>query len=176
MLAAAQVEPASTVENQTVENQQVEDPPTMKFTWTIENFSRLNTKKHYSDVFVVGGYKWYFSVLSMMYSKLDFNLCLLVIGILTCLGAVLFRRILIFPKGNNVDYLSMYLDVADSGTLPYGWSRYAQFSLGVVNQIHNKFSIRKGIFSLPLLPYHVKSCVFCSLVIFYRIFQVYLCT
>ncbi|GMN39634.1 hypothetical protein TIFTF001_008866 [Ficus carica] len=110
MEVAAQVEPASTVENQTVENQQVEDPPTMKFTWTIENFSRLNTKKHYSDVFVVGGYKW---------------------------------RILIFPKGNNVDYLSMYLDVADSGTLPYGWSRYAQFSLGVVNQIHNKFSIRK---------------------------------
>lgn len=60
LMVAAQVEPASTVENQTVENQQVEDPPTMKFTWTIENFSRLNTKKHYSDVFVVGGYKWYF--------------------------------------------------------------------------------------------------------------------
>lgn len=53
MLVVSQVEPASTVESQ-----QVEDPPTMKFTWTIENFSRLNTKKHYSDVFVVGGYKW----------------------------------------------------------------------------------------------------------------------
>ncbi|KAH7512299.1 hypothetical protein FEM48_Zijuj12G0075900 [Ziziphus jujuba var. spinosa] len=101
----AQVEPASTVENH-----QVEDPPTMKFTWTIENFSRLNTKKHYSEIFIVGGYKW---------------------------------RILIFPKGNNVDYLSMYLDVADSSTLPYGWSRYAQFSLAVINQIHNKFSIKK---------------------------------
>lgn len=57
LLVAAQVEPASMVENQ-----QVEDPPTMKFTWTIENFARLNTKKHYSDIFVVGGYKWYFSV------------------------------------------------------------------------------------------------------------------
>lgn len=56
------------------------------------------------------------------------------------------RRILIFPKGNNVDYLSMYLDVADSGTLPYGWSRYAHFSLAVVNQIQTKYSIRKGIF------------------------------
>lgn len=55
------------------------------------------------------------------------------------------RRILIFPKGNNVDHLSMYLDVADSATLPYGWSRYAQFSLSVVNQIHSKFSVRKGI-------------------------------
>ncbi|XP_015867926.2 ubiquitin C-terminal hydrolase 12 [Ziziphus jujuba] len=104
-MEAAQVEPASTVENH-----QVEDPPTMKFTWTIENFSRLNTKKHYSEIFIVGGYKW---------------------------------RILIFPKGNNVDYLSMYLDVADSSTLPYGWSRYAQFSLAVINQIHNKFSIKK---------------------------------
>lgn len=60
---------------------------------------------------------------------------------------------LIFPKGNNVDYLSMYLDVADSSTLPYGWSRYAQFSLAVINQVHNKYSVRKGslfnlIFSL----------------------------
>ncbi|KAL4560640.1 hypothetical protein LXL04_032793 [Taraxacum kok-saghyz] len=52
-------------------------------------------------------------------------------------------RVLIFPKGNNVDNLSMYLDVADSSTLPYGWSRYAQFSLAVVNQIHTKFTMRK---------------------------------
>ncbi|XP_013715514.1 ubiquitin C-terminal hydrolase 12-like isoform X1 [Brassica napus] len=95
----------------TVENQQpAEDPPTLKFTWTVPNFSRQNTRKHYSEVFVVGGYKW---------------------------------RILIFPKGNNVDHLSMYLDVADAATLPYGWSRYAQFSLAVVNQIHTRYTIRK---------------------------------
>ncbi|KAG6690570.1 hypothetical protein I3843_10G021400 [Carya illinoinensis] len=87
MEVVAQVEPASTVENQPVE-----DPPSMKFTWTIENFT---------------------------------------------------RRILIFPKGNNVDHLSMYLDVADSAALPYGWSRYAQFSLAVVNQVHSKYSMRK---------------------------------
>ncbi|KAJ9184616.1 hypothetical protein P3X46_004326 [Hevea brasiliensis] len=104
-MEVSQVEPASTVENQPVE-----DPPSMKFAWTIENFSRLNAKKHYSDIFIIGSYKW---------------------------------RILIFPKGNNVDHLSMYLDVADSATLPYGWSRYAQFSLAVVNQIHSKYSIRK---------------------------------
>ncbi|XP_044462735.1 ubiquitin C-terminal hydrolase 12-like isoform X1 [Mangifera indica] len=101
----AQAETASTVDAQAVD-----DPPSARFTWTIENFSRLNTKKLYSDVFYVGGYKW---------------------------------RILIFPKGNNVDHLSMYLDVADATTLPYGWSRYAQFSLAVVNQIHSKYSIRK---------------------------------
>ncbi|KAL9319024.1 hypothetical protein ACSQ67_015541 [Phaseolus vulgaris] len=52
-------------------------------------------------------------------------------------------RVLIFSKGNSVDHLSMYVDVADAANLPYGWSKYAQFSLTVVNQIHSKFSIRK---------------------------------
>ncbi|CAI8599947.1 unnamed protein product [Vicia faba] len=37
----------------------------------------------------------------------------------------------------------MYLNAADSTSLPYGWGRYAQFSLAIVNQIHNKFSVRK---------------------------------
>ncbi|XP_047329701.1 ubiquitin C-terminal hydrolase 12-like isoform X2 [Impatiens glandulifera] len=89
---------------------QPDDPQSARFTWKIDNFSRLNNKKLYSDTFYVGGYKW---------------------------------RVLTFPKGNNVDHLSMYLDVADSTTLPYGWSRYAQFSLAVVNQAHAKFTIRK---------------------------------
>ena len=40
------------------ENQQVEDPPSFKFRWTIETFSRLNVKKLYSDIFYVGAYKW----------------------------------------------------------------------------------------------------------------------
>ncbi|KAM0850080.1 hypothetical protein ACQ4PT_053319 [Festuca glaucescens] len=94
----------------TVENQQIEDPPISRFTWTIENLSRVNAKKLYSETFVVGSFKW---------------------------------RVLIFPRGNNVEFLSMYLDVADSSVLPYGWTRYAQFSLSVVNQIHSKFTIRK---------------------------------
>ncbi|XP_042046218.1 ubiquitin C-terminal hydrolase 12-like isoform X1 [Salvia splendens] len=93
-----------------VDAQVVDEPPSARFTWKIENFSKVNTKKQYSEVFLVGGYKW---------------------------------RILTFPKGNNVDHLSMYLDVADSSALPYGWSRYAQFSLSVINQIHSKFTIRK---------------------------------
>ncbi|KAE9619222.1 putative ubiquitinyl hydrolase 1 [Lupinus albus] len=93
----------------TVDAPTVDDSPSGRFTWTIENFSRL-TRKVYSDDFYIGGYKW---------------------------------RILIFPKGNNVDHLSMYLDVADSTTLPYGWTRYAQFSLTVVNQIQSKYSVRK---------------------------------
>ncbi|XP_073269254.1 ubiquitin C-terminal hydrolase 12-like isoform X1 [Primulina huaijiensis] len=103
-----EVAPADNTE--TVENQANDEPLASRFTWTIENFSRVNVKKLYSDVFVVGGYKW---------------------------------RVLIFPKGNNVDYLSMYVDVADSATLPYGWNRYAQFSLAVVNQVHNRYTMKK---------------------------------
>ncbi|CAA3017073.1 ubiquitin carboxyl-terminal hydrolase 12-like isoform X2 [Olea europaea var. sylvestris] len=94
----------------TVDNQASEEPQASRFTWAIENFSRLNVKKLYSDAFTVGGYKW---------------------------------RVLIFPKGNNVDSLSMYLDVADSATLPYGWNRFAQFSLAVINQIDSKYTIKK---------------------------------
>jgi ubiquitin carboxyl-terminal hydrolase 7 len=45
----------------------------------------------------------------------------------------------------------MYLDVADSASLPYGWSKCALFSLTLVNQIMNKYSLRKGgLFSLFL--------------------------
>ncbi|KAK2634511.1 hypothetical protein Ddye_029303 [Dipteronia dyeriana] len=106
-MEVALAENATTADNTP---QAVDDPLSARFTWTIENFSRLNTKKLYSDLFFVGGYKW---------------------------------RILIFPKGNNVDHLSMYLDVADAATLPNGWSRFAQFSLAVINQIHSKFSIKK---------------------------------
>ncbi|XP_049401012.1 ubiquitin C-terminal hydrolase 12-like isoform X4 [Solanum stenotomum] len=94
----------------TGENQAVDEPQASRFTWTIDEFSRLIVKKLYSEPFVVGSYKW---------------------------------RVLIFPKGNNVECLSMYLDVADSATLPYGWNRYAQFSLTVVNQINPKYSVKK---------------------------------
>jgi hypothetical protein len=54
LLVVAQTEPA----NSTAESQPADDPQTSRFTWTIENFTRINTKKHYSDSFVVGGYKW----------------------------------------------------------------------------------------------------------------------
>lgn len=30
-----------------------------KFTWKIENFSRLNKVEVYSEPFVLGGYPWY---------------------------------------------------------------------------------------------------------------------
>ncbi|KAK9912372.1 hypothetical protein M0R45_036239 [Rubus argutus] len=49
-------------------------------------------------------------------------------------------RISIFPKGNNEkEHLSIYLDAADSSTL----SRYAKFSLIMVNQLDRIKSITK---------------------------------
>ncbi|KAM1363360.1 hypothetical protein FF1_028242 [Malus domestica] len=83
---------------------------TRSFTWTIENVSKLKTQRHYSDVFLVGDWKW---------------------------------RILVFPKGNNVKHLSLYLEVADASDLPSLWTRYAQFSLTVVNQLSRNMSITK---------------------------------
>ncbi|TQD98769.1 hypothetical protein C1H46_015584 [Malus baccata] len=88
---------------------------TKSFTWTIENVSKLKTQKLYSEVFLVGDWKW---------------------------------RILVFPKGNNVKQLSLYLEVVDASDLPFLWTRYAQFSLTVVNQRSSNMSITKGIFSI----------------------------
>ncbi|KAL6952174.1 CSN-associated deubiquitinating enzyme Ubp12 [Sarracenia purpurea var. burkii] len=87
------------------------DRPSLRFTWKIKNFSKLGTKKLYSEVLCVGEYKW---------------------------------RVLIYPKGNNADYLSLYLDVADSKTLPYEWSRDAHFNLALINQIENRQTRKKG--------------------------------
>ncbi|KAH7299953.1 hypothetical protein KP509_24G037500 [Ceratopteris richardii] len=94
----------------TAESEPVDDPSFGKFTWRIDNFSKIYQRKYYSEAFTVGGYKW---------------------------------RILLFPKGNNVDYLSIYLDVVDAHTLSYGWTRYAHFSLTIVNQYDPKLSVRK---------------------------------
>ncbi|XP_061999767.1 uncharacterized protein LOC133717128 isoform X2 [Rosa rugosa] len=81
----------------------------MTYTWTIDNFSKIKTRRHYSDGFVVGDFKW---------------------------------RIVVYPKGSNGrQYLSMYLNVADASKLPSGWSRYAEFTLTVVNQFNSDKSI-----------------------------------
>lgn len=52
--SVAQAETASTVDTLAAD-----EPPSGRFTWIIDNFSRLNTRKLYSDIFIVGGYKWY---------------------------------------------------------------------------------------------------------------------
>ncbi|XP_050229342.1 uncharacterized protein LOC126678491 [Mercurialis annua] len=52
-------------------------------------------------------------------------------------------RLCIYPKGNNVDHLSIYLHVADSISLPNGWSRDVKFSLSIINQLRKKTSFTK---------------------------------
>ncbi|KAI6673920.1 hypothetical protein NL676_001826, partial [Syzygium grande] len=51
--------------------------------------------------------------------------------------------IVLYPKGNNTDHLSLYLEIPDSATLPDGWTRKVKFSLSVIDQINNVLSIRK---------------------------------
>ncbi|KAI6673919.1 hypothetical protein NL676_001825, partial [Syzygium grande] len=51
--------------------------------------------------------------------------------------------IVVYPKGNNTDHLSLYLDIPDSAALPDGWTRKAKFSLSVIDQINDVLSIRK---------------------------------
>ncbi|XP_043811542.1 MATH domain and coiled-coil domain-containing protein At3g58270-like [Manihot esculenta] len=51
--------------------------------------------------------------------------------------------LLLFPKGNNVNHLSIYLDVADSTSLPQGWIRDAKISFAVKNQLNNSLTVRE---------------------------------
>ncbi|KAL9858278.1 putative MATH/TRAF domain-containing protein [Arabidopsis thaliana] len=83
-----------------------------KITWSIKNFSSLPSEKIYSDNFVVGDSKW---------------------------------RLYAYPKGTGDGLnksLSLFLQVADSESLPYGWKRHIKLRLTVVNQISEKLSKR----------------------------------
>ncbi|XP_040364398.1 uncharacterized protein LOC112173256 isoform X2 [Rosa chinensis] len=53
-------------------------------------------------------------------------------------------RILLFPNGReSVDDLSVSFDVEGGSELPLGWSRYAQLSMTMVNQLQRSKSITK---------------------------------
>jgi len=128
-----------------------------KFTWKIENFSRLNTNELYSDSFVLGGYPWYefeslrnfgyiFSFLWKIY-----RICWSLIPFITFLYFDLiwfwfwFRRILMFPKGNDVNNsLSIYLEAMQTANMFKGWSRDVKFKLLVFNQINANMTITRG--------------------------------
>lgn len=81
-----------------------------KFTWRINNFSKLGVEKHYSKTFDANGKKW---------------------------------RVLIYPKGNNTDHLSVYLEAANKASLPKVWQIPVSFRIFLVNQIHCNKSIKK---------------------------------
>lgn len=106
-----------------------------KITWTIKNFSSLKMSGLYSDQFVAGGCKWYVfqdEKLSVFISSTVFA-CLL--SLLFCVFSA--RRVCAYPRGNNVDYLFLYLEVADFESLPTGWKRHARYLLSIVN--HKSF-------------------------------------
>lgn len=42
----------------------MEDLASVIFTWKVDNFSKLDAVKHYSDVFVIGVFEWYFLSIS----------------------------------------------------------------------------------------------------------------
>ncbi|CAN8254288.1 unnamed protein product [Cochlearia groenlandica] len=50
-----------------------------------------------------------------------------------------------YPKGDsmNSSNMSMFLFVADSKSLPYGWRRHAKVSFTIVNQVHDHLSYTK---------------------------------
>ncbi|WZZ52062.1 hypothetical protein YC2023_052169 [Brassica napus] len=43
-------------------------------------------------------------------------------------------RLCTYPKGKNVDYLFLFLEVADHDSLPCGWRRNVRYSLSIINQ------------------------------------------
>ena len=144
---------------------------TGQFTWIIENFNKLKQPKLYSPVFQSGQYNWCappwcWGAACGRKVQLSRWWCggVVAIGRSLCAPATvcpqlsnapLCRRILLFPSGNNVTQLSVYLDVADSATLPQGWSRQAHFTLTVHNQKDPSRSVIKGEpggCPLPCLP------------------------
>lgn len=56
-----------------------------------------------------------------------------------------YRRILVYPKGADVGYLSIYLD-AGVVNLPFGWSKFANFKFALINQANDKMTKIKGMF------------------------------
>ncbi|CAK9184041.1 unnamed protein product [Ilex paraguariensis] len=67
-------------------------------------------------------------------------------------------KTIIYPGG---DHFVIYIEMVDSRMLPYGWSRYARFSLAVVNQMQSKLTIRKGMFcTTPAYAVRYCYCVY----------------
>jgi len=56
-----------------MEHQEMKDEIFKKFTWKIENFSRLNTDELYSNPFVLGEYPWYLNPLEFLDIYFLFN-------------------------------------------------------------------------------------------------------
>ncbi|AAG27896.1 hypothetical protein [Arabidopsis thaliana] len=81
-----------------------------RITWTIKNFSSLQSHAIYFDIFVVGDTKWHLLAYPKGYGD-SINKC-----------------------------LSLFLGVPDPDDLPSGWKRHIIYRLTVVNQMSEKLS------------------------------------
>ncbi|KAG7656070.1 TRAF-like [Arabidopsis suecica] len=88
----------------------MEDQYEKKITWTIKDFSFVQSQAINSDIFVVGDSKWNLVAHPKGYGE-SINKC-----------------------------LSLYLNVADFQSLPNGWKRHIKYRLTVVNQMSEKLS------------------------------------
>jgi ubiquitin carboxyl-terminal hydrolase 7 len=113
-----------------------------EYTWYIENFSKNKQAKLYSPVFQSGQYNWCARLRKQIATTWILQKCSLRLRLEPLPRPN--RRILLFPGGNNVQQLSVYLDVADSATLPQGWTRHAHFTLTVHNQKDPMRNVVKG--------------------------------
>ncbi|QCE05319.1 MATH domain and coiled-coil domain-containing protein At3g58370-like [Vigna unguiculata] len=50
-------------------------------------------------------------------------------------------RVVIYPKGNKVKCLSIYLNGGGVATMPHGWEKFANFKLILINQFDHKMNV-----------------------------------
>ncbi|XP_010507517.1 PREDICTED: MATH domain and coiled-coil domain-containing protein At3g58410-like [Camelina sativa] len=50
-------------------------------------------------------------------------------------------RLCAFPKGRNVNYMSLFLEAVDFESLPSGWRRYVKIRLTIVKQVSEEQSV-----------------------------------
>ncbi|GAY34878.1 hypothetical protein CUMW_013770, partial [Citrus unshiu] len=83
-----------------------------KFVWMGENFSKLDERRQESQVFSAGEHKW---------------------------------KLVIYPKGNKSknakDHISLYLAVADTSSLTFGWEVNAVSRLFLLDQNQDSYSV-----------------------------------
>ncbi|XP_058189030.1 MATH domain and coiled-coil domain-containing protein At3g58400-like [Rhododendron vialii] len=91
--------------------------PPAHYTIKVDSFSLLSNilsasevEKYESDMFEAGGYKW---------------------------------KLLLYPRGrterNANGYVSLYLEIAETDTLPLGWEMNVKFSIFVYDQLRDKY-------------------------------------
>ncbi|KAL0772485.1 hypothetical protein Bca101_037636 [Brassica carinata] len=65
-------------------------------------------------------------------------------------------RLCTYPKGKNVDYLFLFLEVADHDSLPCGWRRNVRYSLNEQKWFDEKTPRRGRVSMFPLNEIHAK--------------------